>query len=37
MLCDPLVDICENHDPISVTVATGQLVTGVDPGDWYVF
>lgn len=37
MLCDPSVDLCENHDPISVTVDTKQLVTGVDPGDWYVF
>ncbi len=34
--CGLSVD-CTSHDPIVVTVAAGQMVTEVDPQDWYVF
>jgi len=34
--CGMSVD-CASHDPIVVTVAAGQAVTGIDPQDWYVF
>jgi hypothetical protein len=26
---------CDDHSLIPVTVAAGQTVTGIDPGDWY--
>jgi hypothetical protein len=26
---------CSDHSLIPVTVAAGQMVTGIDPGDWY--
>jgi hypothetical protein len=32
--CGLSVD-CTNHDLIQVPVNSGQVVTGVDPGDWY--
>lgn len=32
--CGLSVD-CNNHDLIDVAVNTGQVVTNVDPGDWY--
>jgi hypothetical protein len=28
---------CPSHDPIIVTVRSGQLLRGVDPGDWYAW
>lgn len=28
-------DECSSHIPIRVTVRAGQVVSGIDPGDWY--
>ena len=32
--CGQSVD-CTDHSPVVVEVAAGQVVDGVDPGDWY--
>jgi TolA-binding protein len=32
--CGMTID-CDSHDPITVTVASGETKTGVDPIDWY--
>jgi hypothetical protein len=28
-------EICSSHEPVRVSVRAGQVVSGVDPGDWY--